>query len=271
MPSYAYPKDQASIYVESIHAPDRYESRRPHRHNYFEIMLFKTGSGSHVINQKKYVVSECSAHIISPQHIHLLNQGSDTEGVVIIFEKFISPDKDFSLEYPFFHFLNANHVLDIEPGLFNEIWALQKLLEKEIIRTKNKINAITNAYLTIILSKLMSVFKNETSINDPVVKSFLYLLEQHYTTEHKAVFYAQLLHISPTQLTKKTTETIGLSPKEIIQIRLFDAACKLLLFSEMSVKEIAFTLGFFDAAHFTKFFENKQGMSPKKFKEAQKV
>jgi AraC-like DNA-binding protein len=57
------------------------------------------------------------------------------------------------------------------------------------------------------------------------------------------------------QITKK-------SPLEIIRERLISEAKRLLFYSDKSIKEIAYELGFEDAAHFSKFFKNYTNQNP---------
>jgi AraC-like DNA-binding protein len=56
------------------------------------------------------------------------------------------------------------------------------------------------------------------------------------------------------------------TPLQVINDRIILEAKKLLLQSDKSSKEIAFGLGFLEAAHFSKFFKNQVGMSPTHFK-----
>ena len=61
------------------------------------------------------------------------------------------------------------------------------------------------------------------------------------------------------------------SPLQVIQNRIFMEAKKILLNSEKSVKETAFELGFNDIQSFSRFFKNKEGVSPKEFKDQSKL
>jgi AraC-like DNA-binding protein len=53
----------------------------------------------------------------------------------------------------------------------------------------------------------------------------------------------------------------GLSPKEYILSQLTIEAKRMAMFSNLSVKEIGYSLGFEDASHFSRFFKQQTGLS----------
>jgi AraC family transcriptional activator of pobA len=78
--------------------------------------------------------------------------------------------------------------------------------------------------------------------------------------------YANLLNKSPKTLSNLFAKYNNKSPLQLINNRITLEAKKLLLLSEKSSKEIAYSLGFNDASHFSKFFKNQTGASPIHFK-----
>jgi transcriptional regulator GlxA family with amidase domain len=62
-------------------------------------------------------------------------------------------------------------------------------------------------------------------------------------------------------------ENMGMSPSEyIINLRI-NVACDLLRNHDMSVKEVAASVGYDNAHFFSKIFKKKTGTTPKKYKE----
>ncbi len=103
-----------------------------------------------------------------------------------------------------------------------------------------------------------------------VIRNFNFLVEVHYKTKHAVSEYAELLNRPAKSLTNLFAAHIDKSPLQIIQDRIFLEAKRFLMFSEKSIKEIAFELGFEDIQSFSRFFKNKQGVSPKKHREINK-
>lgn len=104
----------------------------------------------------------------------------------------------------------------------------------------------------------------ETKID--VIRNFNFLVEVHYKTKHSVTQYAELLNKPAKSLTNLFAQHIDKSPLQIIQDRIFLEAKRLLVNSEKSIKEISFELGFEDIQSFSRFFKNKQGVSPKEFR-----
>jgi len=70
------------------------------------------------------------------------------------------------------------------------------------------------------------------------------------------------LGITPTQLNRACQQVLGHNALAVLHARLLLEAQRELAYTTMSVKQIAFGLGFADAAYFTRFFQRHAGRSP---------
>jgi len=101
-------------------------------------------------------------------------------------------------------------------------------------------------------------------------KDFSVLVDQNFKTLHSVTDYAQRLGVSPKSLTKHF-QKIGIqTPSDYIKQRLITEAKRQLIYSGETVKQIAYDLGFNDAAYFTRFFKKIELQSPLQFKKAYK-
>jgi AraC-like DNA-binding protein len=103
-----------------------------------------------------------------------------------------------------------------------------------------------------------------------LVRRFNLLVENHYRTNHDVKFYAELLNKSPKTLANVFALFSERTPLRIIQDRVLLEAKRLMYYTDKTSKEIAYELGFDDAAHFSRFFKNLAGESPTVFKESLK-
>jgi len=101
-----------------------------------------------------------------------------------------------------------------------------------------------------------------------LVRKFNLLVENHYKEHHRVKDYANLLNHSPKTLASLFVRSQERTPLEVIHHRLALEARRMLLFTDSSVQEIAFAVGFEDAAHFSKFFKQQAGMAPVEFRRA---
>lgn len=80
------------------------------------------------------------------------------------------------------------------------------------------------------------------------------------------VDYANLLNKSPKTLSNLFKKYGNKSPLQIIQDKKVLEARRLLYYTDKSVKEIAYEIGFEDIQTFSRFFKKIEGVSPSNFK-----
>jgi len=130
--------------------------------------------------------------------------------------------------------------------------------------------------LRVLLKRLLikSVRLLKKTIVDPsleqpkvdIIRQFNLLVEANFKERHKVAEYADLLNKSPKTLSNLFAKYNNKTPLQVINDRIVLEAKKLLLQSQKSSKEIAYSLGFSEASHFSKFFKNQSGVSPIHFK-----
>lgn len=123
--------------------------------------------------------------------------------------------------------------------------------------------------LIIILTRLAKERYTDHSLNSAqldIVRSYNMLVEMHYRNEHQVKFYADQLHKSPKTLANLFALYNHKSPLTVIQERIMLEAKRLLIYTKKSAKEIAFHLGFEDAAYFSNSFKKHTGQTPQDFR-----
>lgn len=119
------------------------------------------------------------------------------------------------------------------------------------------------------LAKLQYLDVNSREENKfDVVRQFNLLVENNYRTAHEVKFYASKLNKSPKTLSNYFALYGHKTPLQIIQERIILEAKRLFYYTDKTSKEIAFDLGFDDAAHFSRFFKNQTNFSPSEFKKS---
>ena len=90
-------------------------------------------------------------------------------------------------------------------------------------------------------------------------------METHLTEQHDVHTIAAKLSMTTSSLYNIVKEFSGLSPKEWITNRLIQEAQRKLQYSEVSVKELAYELGFNDPGYFSRLFKKNTGKSVSAF------
>jgi AraC family transcriptional activator of pobA len=78
--------------------------------------------------------------------------------------------------------------------------------------------------------------------------------------------YASQLGITPGQLTRLCRDALGMSSLEVIHSRLIHEAQRDLVYTAVSVRQLADGLGFADEAYFGRFFRKQTGLTPREFR-----
>lgn len=97
-------------------------------------------------------------------------------------------------------------------------------------------------------------------------RDFSLLVEQNYKKLHAVTDYANRLGISPKSLTKHFQKLGTTTPSTFLKNRIVLEAKRQLFYTNKTVKEIAFDLGFNDPAYFSRFFTKATQKSPLQFK-----
>lgn len=98
-------------------------------------------------------------------------------------------------------------------------------------------------------------------------REFKKLAATYYRRHHNIAFYADQLHLSTTYLSRIVRQTTGHTVRFHLSELICADARRLLECTDMEVKEIADTLGFSDQSAFGKFFAEKTGLSPQKYRQ----
>lgn len=92
-------------------------------------------------------------------------------------------------------------------------------------------------------------------------------VEKSFATRHKVADYAARLGYSTRTLNRLARENTGLSAKQLIDERIVLEAKRLLVHGKEPVARIAERLGFDDPSNFSKYFQQRAGVTPLGFRE----
>lgn len=268
-------EDGTSCRILALNVPSDYATNEAHRHNYYELLFFLRGSGTHMIDFEGHEIKGKSIHFVSSGQVHALNRDKDTKGYVIAFSREFmylnTTDKNIISDFPAFN-KTADPVLKLNDASLKEMEDLVKVMEAEYESKSPLKEKVLGAYVSILLLKCKELL-NESSSNKSVDSNaqqllirFNDMLEQHFIQMHKVNEYADLLFVSPNHLSETIKKVTGKTAGDMIQDRLILEAKRLLLHSTVTAKEIAYHLNFNDPSYFSRFFKNNAGLSPEEFR-----
>lgn len=139
-------------------------------------------------------------------------------------------------------------------------------LREEMLRMQLKRFIIV---CTRIARAMFAVEEDREQLLD-IVRHFYVLVDEHFRSKKRVQDYAALLHRSPKTLTNLFAACGKPSPLNVIRDRVNAEARRLLLYTPKTAKEIAYLLGYEDAAAFSRFFSKMNGESITAFRRREK-
>jgi AraC family transcriptional activator of pobA len=100
---------------------------------------------------------------------------------------------------------------------------------------------------------------------------FRALVEAHYREQWSVPEYAAALHVSESRLNRVCRALAGKSAFEVLQERMLLEARRRLIYISAPVSQLAYELGFQDAAYFCRFFKKHSGVTPTEFRRRQRA
>ncbi len=261
-------KQEVSKFEIGLLKPEKNNDKiiiEPHRHDYYHIMFVKNGVGEHIIDFKTYEIIPNSIFFVSPGQVHSLEISSEAEGYVISFNSdfyLLNDSLEKLLNFPFFHSLSNAPVVYLPENStkVKELW--EELYEEYTTDLKDK-NNILRALLEVLLIRISRLYiqpiKNEEKTSNLTyqLRKLETLIDTHYKEYRLLNDYANLMHVSPVHLTSLCKKGLNKTVKNLIHERLLIEAKRLLLFTNNSITEIAFELGFADKSYFMRFFKKQ--------------
>lgn len=266
-----------SFRIVKLETRTDYIASEPHRHAYYEIFIFNEGGGSHMIDFLNIDIHSNSIHFVSPGQVHMVSRAIGSNGYVLLFSReffyFNIENKNMLLEFPFLDDPTAKTFLDLDSEQARNVHHLVQEIERESGSRSSFSEDIIRSYITILLLKCKAWYEASGNQQKPhetaaaqLVQSFRLLVEEHFIKFHKVNDFAQMLNLTPNHLNEVTKKITGRTASELIQDRLLLEAKRLLLHSNLTGKEVAYSLGFNDPSYFSRFFRSNTGLSPETFR-----
>jgi AraC-like DNA-binding protein len=180
-------------------------------------------------------------------------------------------------EYSFFSYdtSEALHLSQKEKDIINNIANTIKLEYTQNIDVYSKDLIVSNIEVLLNYAKRFygRQFITRTAINKDLIVKFEQILKNRFKDElleengiPTVKELAMRMGYSTNYLGDLLKKETGKSTQEHIQFMLLERAKSLLVGSNESVSQIAYSLGFEYPAHFSKFFKSKTGISPVQYR-----
>jgi AraC family transcriptional activator of pobA len=147
------------------------------------------------------------------------------------------------------------------------------MLAQEFTRGDAGHRIALHGWLQVLLGNALRLVDDLPDLADPaagqrraLLARFAGMIENRFRNSQSVPAYAAALGVSQSRLRSVCLALTGQSPIHLIHARILLEARRQLHYTESSVRQIATSLGFEDAAYFTRFFSRRAGLSPREFR-----
>lgn len=242
---------------------------------FYILMAIETGEGLVQIDEQRFEVASRTFCFIRPGNHVDISALSVTAGYWVFFpgaflDTFFN-DTFFTYKFDFFHGANALQSLPLDPSAFAYNYSLVRQIHEEVqqLQVDSEHVLRSSLYLLLIqLNRLYAVFHGTQGqvIQDVKVLQFKHLL-QHKISEYNSVAtMAKAIGISRTHLNQLSQQYFGKTAKQMMQERQLTVAKQMVLFSDQTIAQIAYQLGFTDPSNFNRFFRSHLQVTPRQYR-----
>jgi AraC family transcriptional regulator, transcriptional activator of pobA len=263
--------------VEVFDAKRHFSVKYPHRHDFFEVLFLRKGSGYHVIDGNKYEIKPPSVFFMSPGQAHKLELSQDIEGYIFIFTADFyllnRINQNSLIEFPFFYTIHQDNP-PLQINKESDVRFLETLFRQgiaEIDQPGDHIPDMMRSILDLILTTCAARYPvNENLLNKGkgqiLVKKFFHLIEENNQKNLSLSDYASLIGVTANHLTQTVKVLTGKTSLQIIKAKQLLEIKRLLVHTNLNVSEIANQLNFEDQSYFSKFFKRETGLTPLQYR-----
>ncbi len=261
-------------YFETAHMA----SQEPHVHSFYEIMWFWDAGGVHSIDFNDIEVGPDTLIFLAPGQLHHYITRPDAQGVLILFaddffEKSRAMD-DIFMKYDMFNSYGSSPCYTVDEFTAANLRLLVEMMLQEIEMADQFGHAdMMRAMLRLFITNVRrsGVRQEHTHLqprntNHRLYIEFRQMVERDYGQKHMVRDYAERLNVSVKTLTNAVSECTGTTPLHLINSRLTLESKRLLLYSDLPLKEVASRMGFDDPSYFAKFFKREANCLPSQFR-----
>jgi len=239
--------------------------------------------------QVKYILIWCSdgtgVIVVDEKELELKKNQvlTITSGQVHYFKK-IKTAKGFILEFTFDFFCKNDNDIELifHNGLFchfdmNEVIPVQnhQVIETQLQFIRDELLHQPYQYLTSIHSRieliLVEINRAKVQRGDEIWKvdalflKFLELVRDNFQNNLSLRRYSIMLGTTETKLNEQAKLHAGKTAQNVIYGLIISEAKRLLTYQRLTVKEVAYKLGFNDPFYFSNFFKKHTHQSPKAY------
>ena len=240
----------------------------PHKHLHWEIVLFETSGGEHIINDIAYPVSARDIVLLAPSdlHFHRFCEGSSHNCIKVDFphNRYTSPMDSICR---FDHFPVSTNLCpqDYETALFIFQLLLNEYDNPDLTGSQ-KVSENLIELLLILIKRNLPDPEDNCPQDSAFSHRILMYLQTHFCEPITIVDVAKDANYSPKYFSMLFLREFGTPFQDYLRSMRMNHAFQLVKYTNQPIAEICYKSGFQSTTYFSKLFKKKYGKSPNKLR-----
>ncbi|SKA48280.1 AraC-type DNA-binding protein [Chitinophaga eiseniae] len=270
------PNDELEIKVRSNDNPyisDDIQNKilQPRRLSSYFIVLIESGSITYNLDLQDFTLTD--GHLLFAMPNQIFTPPAKTDNLKYF--KLLFDENTLALlpqQFPFLVNPSNTQTIILDSAAKERVTKVFGILNQILLSDKHETDTeVILAYMNSLLSEFnVAYFKNKrpaNTFNTNLSKfiEFKVVVETSLTEQPSINTIAEKLALSTNSLYRIVKEYAGTSPKDYFINRLMAEAQRRLRYSNTSVKELAYELGFNDPDYFSRLFKKSTGKSASEF------
>ncbi|MGU3375849.1 helix-turn-helix domain-containing protein [Chryseobacterium sp. M5A1_1a] len=244
-----------------------------HRDNHYIFTCMESGHVKMMVDFNVMEAREATIFCVLPGQVHQGLVMKDVYGWFIAIKADLIPD---SVRSVFEESLETIQPLTVDKSWIEKLNTIANLLytsytdeaftsKQGFLITQSLLNALTGTFSFIYSCESYSETSGESRALQ-LTRAFKTLVRKEFKTLKSPSEYAETLNISRGYLTEVIREMTGKPAQYWIHQEVLMEAKRLLAFTHLTVKEIAYELGYSDHTYFSRLFSKLENRSPSEFR-----
>ncbi len=255
--------------VELKSISGKIKTTTPQRILKYILLVCTDGNTIVVIDENEFVINKNQALTITSGQVHFFKESYGKMHILEFTLDFIcKDDNDIELIFHnglFCHF-GMNEIITLNT---TTVYQLLEKIEVELEAKPYQYLISTRNYIELILIEL-----NRTKVAngdeiwkpDALFLRFLELIRSHFSGNYTLANFSEKLQTTEAKLNEVSKLYTNKTAQNVIFSLTISEAKRLLIYQDISIKEISFQLGFNDPFYFSNFFKKHTKISPKGYK-----
>lgn len=252
-----------------------------HKANFYIFILITDNIGRHSLDYTDFYFEKGTILAVRKDQVHRFYQNKDVKGFLLLFrEEFLNSylnEGEVAHTIQMFNELLTSPKTQLNEADFSCIVSIVDQIEKEFLKISDEyslkiIRSLLHVLITLI-HRIKSKGYNKVQLSNYLKEfiKFQNLLEKNYSETKKVADYADKMGFSTKKLNTIVKYVANKPVKAFIDDVVIIKTKRYLLHSNLSIKEVAYKVGFKDPTNLYKYFKKHTQFTPEAYKKKYKV